>query len=250
MNRLEAPSLSASPSFTASSIGSSTLAGYRHEEFGSSGLSLDSADALATFTPVHYEEGYDYPLLVWLHGEGQSQHDLPAVMAGLSVRNYVAVAPQAIESAAAPWPQTADGIHRAEERVAAAVDNAMARFSVNPERIVLAGAGQGGTAALRIALSCPHKIAGAASFDGAAPMGHTPFRNIKSARHLPLMVALGSESGRYPQAQASRDLRLMHSAGLSVDLRVEPGDGDLTHTMLAELNRWIMQTVCGANLIC
>src|SRR5436190_20982679 len=48
----------------------------------------------ATFAPIHYEERYAYPLLVWLHGNASSERELRQVIPLVSMRNYVAIAPR------------------------------------------------------------------------------------------------------------------------------------------------------------
>jgi hypothetical protein len=40
-------------------------------------------------------------------------------------------------------------------------------------------------------------------------------------------------------------LRLLHSAGCTVALRQYPGGDELTTGMLADINRWMMERVCG-----
>ena len=55
-----------------------------------SGGAGDFAHAL--FAPIHYEPGYAYPLIVWLHGCGGDERQLRQLMPLLSLRNYLAVA--------------------------------------------------------------------------------------------------------------------------------------------------------------
>ena len=50
----------------------------------------------AVFAPLHYTPKYDYPLIVWLHGPGGDQRQLLRIMPVVSLRNYIAVAPQGI----------------------------------------------------------------------------------------------------------------------------------------------------------
>src|SRR5580658_5486284 len=50
----------------------------------------------STFAPMHYEPGYSYPLLVWLHGAGCDERQLLRIMPLVSMRNYVAVAPRGV----------------------------------------------------------------------------------------------------------------------------------------------------------
>ncbi len=41
------------------------------------------------FVPEHYEPGYEYPVVVWLHSDASSEAELAGVMNTLSQRNYV-----------------------------------------------------------------------------------------------------------------------------------------------------------------
>ena len=50
----------------------------------------------ASFAPQHYESGYSYPLLVWLHGPGCDERQLLRIMPQISMRNYVAIAPRGL----------------------------------------------------------------------------------------------------------------------------------------------------------
>lgn len=208
--------------------------------------------AATTFTPVHYEDGYAYPLLVWLHDEGQSDSDLPTLMQHISLRNYVAAAPRgdlalaaACSTGASGWCDSTDAVIDTEERVIAAIELAQNRFNVRPDRVFLAGVGAGGTAALRVGLANPDVFSGVASFDGPMPLGGRPLRSLYRSRRLPLLLSASRESRQYPQTQLCRDLRLLHTAGCHVNIRQYPGDDDLTTTMLSDLDSWMMEIVCG-----
>lgn len=202
---------------------------------------------IAAFAPVAYEPGYEYPLLVWLHGDATDEECLPEIMRHVSVRNYVAVAPRGVapRDAGYGWTQDTDAIDAAEDAVFDAIDAARGRFSVHPQRVFLAGAGPGGTMAMRIALAHPERFAGAATIDGPLPEGRTPLGRVNDLRELPLLLAASKESPAFGEAAVGRDLRLLHSAGCRVAVRQYPGDDDLTDSMLADLNRWAMEIVCG-----
>lgn len=216
-----------------------------HDQLHGAGRWFSRLDdvSVATFAPAHYEPGYAYPLIVWLHGAADTEADLAAVMAHVSTRNYVAAAP-AWEAAGKPWVADAAGIVAAEAAVFAARAVAARQYHVHAARVFLVGSGRGGTAALRVALANPGAFAGAASLDGPLPTGHTPLAGVKRLRGLPLMLGVGQQSPRYPQPRVCRDLRLLHSAGCRLHLRQEPGDGSLTESMLAEVDRWAMSIVC------
>lgn len=249
MNRLAAPPITPAISSKKSAAALDLLDGRFPDNFLSTDILAAGVEApVATFAPIHYEAAYRYPLVVWLHDAGQTEHDLAAIMPCVSTRNYVAIAPAAEAmgaEAVEPWRESLDAVAETERLVFDAIETASDQFNVHPERIFLAGSGRGGTAALRVALANPASFAGAASLDGPMPRGGQPLRRVGAVRGLPLMLSAGSDSARYPEARLCDDLRLLHSAGCQLSIRQEPGDGDLTTTTLAELDRWMMAIVCG-----
>lgn len=200
----------------------------------------------AAFTPLAYEAGYAYPLIVWLHGEGADERSLPKVMQHVSVRNFVAVAPRGVAGdGVAGWDQAASTIEAAEDAVFAAIDGARERFSLHPQRLFLAGSGAGGTMAMRIGLRHPNRFAGVATLDGPLPTGQAPLGRVNELRKLPLLLSATRESPAYTETNVCHDLTLLHSAGCRVAIRQYAGSDDLTDAMLADLNRWAMEIVCG-----
>jgi phospholipase/carboxylesterase len=205
----------------------------------------------ALFAPLHYEAGYAYPLIVWLHGLGDDERQLRRVMPLISMRNHVAIAPRglAIPSQGGEsreccgWTQTDEHIQRAEQRVFDAIELAGRQYHTHPERVFLAGFDQGGTMAMRIALSHPSRFAGVISLCGAFPTGRTPFGSLVTARRLGIFLASGRNSFEYPAAQVCEDLRLMHAAGLSIMLRQYPCGQELMPQMLADVDRWIIDQI-------
>lgn len=282
MNRLEASPTTSSLTVSNSKF-SSTINPMRVDAFQNQNDLGTATVAATTFAPAHYESGYAYPLLVWLHGDGHSERDLAEIMPHVSVRNHVAVAPrgfselelaQAVdldksqqqgstdfgdrfdtsyepnpwesEESLYRWSDTPTANAEAEDRVFAAIELATERFNIHDRRIFLAGVGTGGTAALRIALANPTQFAGVATFDGGLPCGNQPLRLINRLRNnLPILLNAAEESPNYPPAQLCSDLRLLHSAGCSVQVQQHPDNDQLTTAMLEGLNRWMMQLVCG-----
>lgn len=250
MNRIEsAPKILAAPSPTPSipaSLSCRTL-----ERICQHGRELTPH---ATFAPIHYEPGYAYPLVIWLHGQKGDEREICQVMPRLSMRNYVAIAPRGTcevrtdEICAGrrsyAWRQSANSIDEAESRVLDCIDIARRRFNVHAQRIFLAGVGCGGTMALRTAWNHPGQFAGVATIGGALPSENRPMRNVNALRSLPCFVATGRTSQQYPEPVVCSDLRLLHSAGCTVALRQYPCGDELTTTMLADLNRWMMDIVC------
>ena len=95
----------------------------------------------AIFAPLHYERGYAYPLLVWLHGQGGNERQLQRIMPFVSMRNYVAVAlrgnrlPEPSDTEAYGWLQTEEHIQQAQQGVFDSLELASRRFNVCTQRI-------------------------------------------------------------------------------------------------------------------
>ncbi|MBN2579324.1 MAG: hypothetical protein JXB10_10065 [Pirellulales bacterium] len=226
-----------------------------------------SDSAYSLFVPLHYERRYAYPLLVWLHGPGSDQRQLPEVMRQISIQNYLAAAPRgnrvpaategssegdspifsAKKSGQSPngfdWLQTDEAIQEAEQRVFEIIDLTAQKYHFSRRRIFLSGYASGGTMALRLALRHPRCFAGAASFGGALPGGQTPLGNLADARKLNLLILCGRKSSVYPPQAVCENLRLLHAAGIPVSLREYPYAEELAPVMLADLNRWIIEQI-------
>ena len=196
----------------------------------------------SVFVPMHYEKNYAYPLIVWLHSNGQDGSELHEVMPRISMRNYVAVAPE-IESAEGDWPQKGRCINATHDAVIAAVNQAKAQFNVNPQRIYLAGFGAGATMAFRVALERPELFAGVLAMNGPLPTAGTPLSDWDRSRKLPVFWAHCRKSTQFDQQQLCEQLRLLHIAGFSLTLRQYPGADEISDTLLSDVNRWIMEGV-------
>ena len=198
---------------------------------------------------MHYERNYAYPLLVWLHGPKNDERQLIRVMPVISMQNFVGIAPRgtAIADDGTPgydWCQSDEHIQQAEHRIFDSIEVAARNFHVARNKIFLAGFDTGGTMALRVALRHPRHFAGIASFCGRFPAGHSPLEHLVEARRLPLLLAVGRYSEAYPSDEVCQNLRLLHTAGMSLMLRQYPSGHELTPQMLGDLNRWIMEETC------
>lgn len=205
------------------------------------------------FAPMHYERGYAYPLIVWLHGPGDDEYQLKRIMPLVSMRNYVAVAPRGTGVVAGKldgggrftWCEDDEAVMLAEQRAEHCVRQAAKRYHVHPHRVFVAGYDCGGTVALRVGLNRPDLFAGILSIGGKFPQGNRPLSRFKQCRDLPVFVAHGRDSHTYSADRLCDDLRLFHTAGLSVTLRQYPCGHDITTQMLADMNAWIMEQVTG-----
>ncbi len=205
-----------------------------------------------TFAPLHYERNYAYPLIVWLHGEGDDERQLLRAMPLVSMRNYVGVAPRGSRNGDADsigycWRQDEHGIARAEHCVLECIEQATAKYNIDRSRVFLAGYDSGGTMALRVAMNQPHWIAGVLSIGGPFPREHNPLRFLEESRLVPLFLANGRDACNYDTERTCDDMRLLHTAGFSVTLRQYPCGDELMPQMLHDMNHWIMEQVTGTD---
>lgn len=220
-------------------------------EVGSAKFSTDRDTPAALFMPLHYEPNYAYPLLVWLHGPGESEQQLKRIMPLVSMRNYVAVAPRGVTTEPVnrqgwSWPTSAGAEASLEQRVWQGITLARSRANIAKRRIFIGGFGTGGTAALRLAMRFPERFAGVLSLCGSFPQGGNPLSRLDRARRVPIFLACGQEAPRYAQDQVCQDLRLLHTAGMTVSLRVYPGGDEMICShMLPDMDRWMMEQILG-----
>jgi phospholipase/carboxylesterase len=206
-------------------------------------------DPIATFVPIHYEPGYAYPLVIWLHSGRGSERELRQVMPLVSMRNYVGVAPRGCAPEGRRdkgycWQQSHSDIEVAENRVAECIALAGRQFNIHTKRIFLAGCGSGGTMALRVAWNDPGKFAGVVAINGPLPTRLRPLGRVNELRRVPCLLVSSRDNSSYPANQVCSDLKLLHSAGCTVALRQYPGSDDLTSKMLTDMDQWLMDLVC------
>jgi predicted esterase len=99
--------------------------------------------------------------------------------------------------------------------------------------------------AWRVALRNPRRFAGVVSLSGALPSGGAPLAQLEAIRRLSVFIGCSRDSQSYPSASVCDDLRLLHTAGMSIVLREYPGEESLTAPMLADMDRWMMDQIAG-----
>lgn len=206
------------------------------------------------FSPIHYEPGYAYPLVVWLHGPDSCELELRQVMGLTSVRNYVGVAPRGTQRTSTAqrvysWRQTPSAVADTCQRVRDCIDLARENFNIHDDRIFVAGYAAGGTMALRVGLEQPELFAGAISLGGAVPRGYNAFRRINEARRLPLMISAWANDEGYAPDQVMGDMRLLHAGGFALSLMLYPECDGLCDNMFADVDAWLMKQACPSAVV-
>ena len=199
------------------------------------------------FTPLGHEPGYDYPLLVWLPEPPQAAtrkkaFELGKVMQRVSLRNFVAVQPVIGLHESPTTGLPAIGL---DEAVWRSIERVRDRIAIHPDRIFLVGQGRGGSNAFRIACRHPREFAGVISLGGPFPLEESLFSQLADVRRLPMLYCCRRSSVLEQAAHTDRTLRLFHAAGAALAMRIYPGSNDLSKSVLADMNRWVMDEVCG-----
>ncbi len=206
------------------------------------------------FLPVHYAKDYQYPLVVWFHSNGFNENQIDQVMPHISMRNYIGVGIRGTKAVDAvghrfDWHHSPTGIATAQEALIQAIDAATERFSIHPDRVILAGYREGGTMALRIAMREPERCAGAISLGGRMP--HGSIRNIQQLRErrIPMLWQWCSENTLYNSNNLKTDCQTSMAISSQVEVRQYPGDDEMNTIVLHDLDEWIMRHVVAGSSV-
>lgn len=172
--------------------------------------------------PLEYHADHSYPLIVALHGEhGTGQQELQGFWGGNEERSgqsqrhgYVVIAPDYV-----PPTNSGKGYDYAEashQIVIASLRDALRRFSIDVDRVFLAGHGMGGDAAWDMGLSHPYLFAGVIPINGAIDR-YAPYY-LENGKSLPFYTVVG---------QMDDDLKTRNSKHL---MNIFTNGTDLIHT--------------------
>jgi predicted esterase len=164
-----------------------------------------------------------WPLLVWLHGAGNRGDD-PLQLRGaggppsriqngdVSLEEFVVFSPQVIGS----W---ADEV--AQDELDALVDEHVARFRIDPERIIITGQSMGGRGTYTTLARHPEKYA------VAAPIcGWTDISTVASFAHVPIWIFHGDLDPTIPyQASVDINAALLAAGALNLQFHTIVGGG-------------------------
>ena len=195
----------------------------------------------AVAVPDGYEPGYAYPLVVWLHDTGSSEHTLHATLRGASDRNYLGLAVRGAACGGAGgtgfgWPDRAiaDLAARLPDLVAAV----KAEWNVHTERVYLAGHGSGADAAADLLAARPDWFAGAALLAGGTLVGEHGDPTMLAGKR----VWLSGPAGRRGAPAVLTAAAAYRARGAGCEVRLTD-DAPLTPAGLRALDRWLMAGV-------
>lgn len=208
---------------------------------------LDETRPFALFFPKAYEPRYAYPLLVFLHGYGESESQWLQVAPAISRRNYIGLSlrgpvPVQREGGATgySWGRSRRSDGAIEDYVLAAIRATMRASHVHSERIFLAGIGEGAAVAYRLGLSSPDKFAGIVALNGWLPDGPLPPSPLRASRHLGVFIGHGAANRIVPTVRAQVAHQVLSASGLDVTTKLYECGHQLSLAMLKDLDRWLI----------
>jgi len=206
--------------------------------------------AVQMVTPLHYQHGYEYPLLVWLHSAGHNEHQVECVLPHISTRNYVAMGVRAtratdVHGRSFDWSNGVSAVERACDIVVDAVERAKEQYSIHPQRVILAGYGSGATLACQIGVRQSDRFAGVVRMAGRFPDASGGFKNFKQlrARRLP-MLWLQAINGVDDDPDAMRqEIVSAQCIRAQVEIRQYRDDDVMNTVALKDIDRWCFDKI-------
>jgi phospholipase/carboxylesterase len=202
------------------------------------------------FLPSRYEANYRYPLIVWLHGDGSNENEISQVFPHISTQNYVGVGIRGSRSVDPvghrfDWASSNAALGRCEDAIFQAIEDAGKRYSIHRERVFLAGYGNGGTMARRVALRHGNVFAGCISLGGRFPDGGGIFSNLAASRSVRHFWGVAIENPALSHDDLASDIERVATGRLKMDIRRYTTDDEMDRSILRDVDKWVMGIVTG-----
>lgn len=174
------------------------------------------------YLPKGYEAGGSWPLILFLHGAGERGHDLtllnknplPKLLVGESDLPFVVVSPQCPEDNW--WPMMVDDL-------TVLLDDIMARYRIDPQRVYLTGLSMGGFGTWALACAHPERFAAIAPICGGI---YGPTSAVQVLKDVPVWAFHGALDPVVPVESSEKLIDELRQVGGNVRLTVYP---DLQH---------------------
>ncbi len=196
-----------------------------------------------------------HPTIIALHGWGASAFDLIGLAPYLGGGRFQVICPQGPLDVplgmagavgfgwfplSAVQPATEGPIEDAAARVERFVDAALARYAVDPRKLVLLGFSQGGVLAYRLALATPRRYAGLAALSSWLPPQLVAKLPPADGRdELPTLVQHGSADEIIAVARAQQSIEALRSLHVPVIYREYEMGHEINAESLGDLTQWL-----------
>ncbi len=200
-----------------------------------------------------------HPTIVALHGWGASAFDLIGLAPYLGGGRFQVICPQgplevplgmpgAVGYGWFPLSGTTPAIEGPLEAAAVLVerflDAALARYAVDPRKLVLLGFSQGGVIAYRLALAAPRRFAGLAALSSwLPPQMVAALPEVEGRDELPTLVQHGGADEIIAIERAHQSVETLRSLRVPVISREYEMGHEINAESLADLTQWLEEKV-------
>ncbi len=196
-----------------------------------------------------------HPTIIALHGWGASAFDLMGLAPYLSGGQFQVICPQgplevplgADGAVGYGWfplsavqPATEGPVEEAAAMVERFLDAALARYAVNPRKLVIMGFSQGGVLAYRVALAAPRRFAGLAALSSwLPPQLLTTMPPADGRDELSTLVQHGTHDEIIAVARAQQSADALRTLRVPVLYREYEMGHEMNADSLLDLARWL-----------
>lgn len=207
-------------------------------------------NSVQMLAPLHYQPSYQYPLLVWLHSSGHNERQIEQVMPHISTRNYVGVgvrAPRAtdVRGFGFDWSSGPNAAAKACELVCNAIEQARATYTIDPQRIILAGYRSGATMACQVAMRHSDHVAGVVLAGGSFPSSQGAIGDFKQLRlrRLPMLWLQAINGVDDDPQMLVRDVAMAQMIQAQLEIRQYQDDDVMNTAALKDIDRWCFDKI-------
>jgi phospholipase/carboxylesterase len=211
----------------------------------------------ATWEP---EGAGPFPTIIAMHGWGSNAMDLQGLAPFVADGRFLVICPQGsfeVEIGAINgygWYQMRPGSQPDPEKVDAAVDqlrefidDACARYPVDPSKIVVAGFSQGGMMAYSLAMRWPERFAALVGIATAFPERLASLvTNHDAVQKLPTMVQHGRADQAIDMARARKSVEALRELKVPVEFREYDCGHEVAADGIRDLSKFLIDKVAGA----
>jgi phospholipase/carboxylesterase len=204
-------------------------------------------------------EAGPHPTIIALHGWGASAFDLMGLAPYLGGGQFQVICPQGplevplgAEGAvgygwfplSAIQPAIEGPIEAAAALVERFLDAAIARYPIDPRKLLLLGFSQGGVLAYRLALASPRRFAGLAALSSwLSPQMLAMLPEADGRAELPTLVQHGSGDEIIAVARAQQSVEALRSLRVPATYREYDMGHEISAESLADLSQWLEDKV-------
>jgi phospholipase/carboxylesterase len=200
-----------------------------------------------------------FPTIFAMHGWGSNAMDLQGLAPFVADGRFLVICPQGefeVEIGAINgygWFQMRPGSQPDPEKVDAAVDNlrdfideASARYPVDPRKVVVAGFSQGGMMAYNLAMRWPERFAALVGIGTAFPERLASLvTNREALAKLPTMVQHGRADQEIDLPRARKSVEALRELKVQVDFREYDCGHEVAADGVRDLSTFLVDKVLG-----